>query len=265
MTPAPANDGVALNGVACPAANECFAVGNRQISASAADLRIEKWNGATWSDVPAAAPKGALWSLFNSISCLSATDCWAMGDGYDSPTSSGYFFADQYDGKGWRLVSMANPSKFDLGSETGMVETACTTASRCLTVGMALGYIPPGQRGADFPTGVAEAWDGTRWSALAVPKGASGQGYGPTGAACVSASDCWVSAVPTGPLPAWYAPMTFLHWTGAGLTAQTLPVHAGGEAIGCLSTGFCLAFGQAATSSPSAGARMASWRLSPGA
>ena len=262
-TPAAGNAGVSLNGVACPGDSLCFAVGNREMSASAADALIEQWNGTKWTDAQAALPPKALWSLFGSIYCDSATNCWAMGQAYDAPTQSGYFFADHFDGTSWSLVPLANPQKFNLGAETGMAETACTQASSCITVGTALAYTG-GQIGADFAGGVAETWNGTAWAPLSLPTPASGlgSGYGPTGVSCVSASDCWVSVAPTGPVQPTQYPMALLKWNGSALSAVTLPVHGALDAVACLPNGFCLGFGEVAGTKPGS-VVMVGERLSP--
>jgi hypothetical protein len=64
-----------LNGVSCPSANACTAVGIRTDGEAAA-----AWDGTSWTIQSTPTPSGAtLASQFNAVSCTSATACTAVG------------------------------------------------------------------------------------------------------------------------------------------------------------------------------------------
>ena len=249
--PAPAT-GIALNGVACVMASSCFAVGNMETSSTAAHGVVEQWNGKTWSPMSAPSPKGALWSGLSSVTCFPAGHCVAVGDAQNSSTSSGYFFGETFNGKTWALTSATSPRKFDLGNETGLYSMGCLTASRCLAVGAALGYTPPGSAGgANFPGGVVERWNGSSWKPVALPVSTGMTPNLPDGVACPSTSSCWVAFAAGPPIGPASVPITLEKWNGSALTPETLSGHGSLDAVSCLTDGWCIAFGQGPGKTPS--------------
>ncbi len=81
----PTPPGYKLTAVTCVSASACWAVGGvtggnwtspfPQVYQSSFTL-IERWNGAGWNTVP---PATGSFKLYG-ITCVSASDCWAMGD-----------------------------------------------------------------------------------------------------------------------------------------------------------------------------------------
>src|SRR5215472_16204072 len=69
-----------LSGVACPRANECWAVGSQQAAGvhGVHTVLIERWNGSRWR--VATSPGAALKDAFlSAVSCAGASSCWAVG------------------------------------------------------------------------------------------------------------------------------------------------------------------------------------------
>ena len=249
-SPFPSPPGAALNGIACPSPTDCIAVGTRQTSATTAHALAESWDGSHWSNMPIAYPKAALWSVLESLTCYSPTDCLALGDADNSAKGSGYFFADRFDGTSWAAVTAQNAQQFNMGNDSGLFEISCPSENDCIAVGGALGYTH-GQMGADFPGGVAEKWDGTSWSALKAPLVAA-DGYANSaalnGVSCTSPSDCWVAVS----YPSILGPqkIAIAHWDGASFTVSVLPAKGFLAGISCLAENvgiWCTGIGEAFT------------------
>ena len=68
-----------LNGVTCPLATDCRAVGYYTNSNGISQTLVEQWNGSSWEIVPSANTDGTHHNRLNSVTCLSASDCWAVG------------------------------------------------------------------------------------------------------------------------------------------------------------------------------------------
>jgi hypothetical protein len=71
-----------LNGVSCPSATMCVAVGGYQgASTSPAKTLVESWDGTAWSIDPSPSPGGANSSSgLRGASCPAVTTCLAVGD-----------------------------------------------------------------------------------------------------------------------------------------------------------------------------------------
>jgi hypothetical protein len=68
-----------LAGVTCTAGSECWAVGTGQISGVYQTL-IERWDGNSWAIVSSPNPAATQGNDLGAVTCLSATDCWAVGE-----------------------------------------------------------------------------------------------------------------------------------------------------------------------------------------
>ena len=78
--PGPPADG--LDGIACPAASDCVAVGaggrlTPPGSTDGARTLVERWNGSGWAIVPSPSPSAN--SGLSQVACASASDCVAVG------------------------------------------------------------------------------------------------------------------------------------------------------------------------------------------
>jgi hypothetical protein len=157
-----------FQGVSCPSAVACTAVGDYFSSGQRELALAERWAGGRWAvqrfPLPA---KGTQGSQLAGVSCPAADRCFAAGWYF---TASGVAaFAASWDGTGWRIQPVPGPA----GSGR-LLGISCTTPAACVAVG---------DRGT-------EIWNGTRWrfAAMAAPAGAEGPAL--NGVDCLSASFC---------------------------------------------------------------------------
>jgi hypothetical protein len=143
-----------LDGVSCPAANMCMAVGSSSLGGL-----VERWDGTRWTIVPTAA--GADVAL-KAVSCASATACTAVGQG------PGRVWAERWDGTQWTVQVVPEPL---LGGLLHAV--SCPTASECVAIG------------SNNSGSFAEIWDGTSWT-IQLISGAVGL----QSVSCASATIC---------------------------------------------------------------------------
>jgi hypothetical protein len=177
---------VVLNGVACLSSEWCMAVGSVD-NDNVYRLLAERWDGARWSRL--AAPGvgrrcygygcGGLPTL-NGISCLSHTDCFAVGSG------GGPLIA-RWNGTRWKRVDAPYPTGAHQGYEFDAID--CASSRRCEAVGAQ--YVQSRLLGGHLwlEGDLAEGWDGHRWKLQ--------DAHGPIdhegellGVACASAVEC---------------------------------------------------------------------------
>ena len=125
-----------LSGVSCVNATNCVAVGMEQPGdqppLTDATL-VESWNGTSWSIVPSPNSAGYA-SVFNAVSCVSATACIAVGEAsyYNTVANHGFTgtLVESWDGTNWSLVRSPSPDNF-----VGLSNVACTKVTSCVGVG----------------------------------------------------------------------------------------------------------------------------------
>jgi hypothetical protein len=142
----PAGQFTFADGVSCPAAKTCLAVGSHQHDGpgSASSPWAADWNGSRWVTLSPPRPAGSDDSTgLSAVSCVSATSCIAAGDVSAAPA------AYAWDGTGWTRLAVPAAS----GVLTGV---SCASATSCVAVG----------RSFDGSSWLADAWDGTAWTAL---------------------------------------------------------------------------------------------------
>lgn len=132
-----------------------------------------------WTVAATPAPRTNLWSQITGTTCVSASDCWAVG--WSNAGSSWRSLIEHWNGHGW------NPVRSPAPRETGLVISGlnaitCLSASRCWAVGDY--YTSP----SSYHT-LIERWDGRSWSLVAAPS--TGEVDVPVGIACASQRDCW--------------------------------------------------------------------------
>jgi uncharacterized membrane protein len=157
------------------------------------------------------------------VSCVSASDCWAVGG-----TGNNVPVTEHWDGTAWSLVHIPAPR----GSYTaGLPAISCTGAASCWAVG------DYGATATSKQLPYAEHWNGTAWSAVKLPHPAGAFVSGLVSVACASAVNCW--AVGTAGSPA--APL-IERWTGHGWAMTriaALGARSDPEAVYCASAGDC--------------------------
>src|SRR4029077_21268961 len=117
---------------------------------------IEHWDGNSWSIVQS--PITNTYAQLNDVTCLSPSQCWAVGSyytGYGDPLylTSSQTLVERWDGASWSIVSSPNPgTKYN-----GFNELACTSAAGCWAVGSF-----QNDTGGGGP--LIQHWDGVSWT-----------------------------------------------------------------------------------------------------
>lgn len=154
-------------------------MGRYQIAAPGLDGEfrplIERWNGGSWSVMPAPDPNtgDAFDSSLASVSCPDDGACVAVGStqrpGATDP------LIERWDGNRWVIQ--------DAGVKASYLEAVtCLSASRCFAVGY---YSSPGQDAEPL----FDVWDGVRWTAHR--QESTTFQLVPVAAACLGPADCF--------------------------------------------------------------------------
>jgi hypothetical protein len=198
------------------------------------------WNGAGWSATPVPAPDGAMSAELTQVSCMSASNCFAVGN--FSATSSNGGTGDQalierWNGRSWAI----QPSPSLPGSLDGI---ACQSASSCFAVG-STGNSQPWQP-------VAEHWNGHAWTVQATPALPDYQGNAPWNAWLGSVSCAGHRCQAVGSIE-YQGGLTSQNlaerWTGRKWVIQPTPDPAGGYnndllGVSCVSATSCTSVGE---------------------
>lgn len=200
-----------LEAVSCASATSCTAVGWYATNTVDAPF-AEHWNGSTWAIQPTPDPTTTYSGGLAGVSCVSATNCTAVGSSDLVP------LAEWWNGSTWAIQPAPNPSS----SYSSFEAVSCVSATSCTAVG----YTQVGT--------MAEHWNGTTWAIQSTPNPSSSYGSELVGVSCVSASSC--TAVAGG-----FAE----YWNGSTWVIQPLlhPNGAGVIAISCISAATCTAVG----------------------
>jgi hypothetical protein len=166
-----------LNAAACVSASACIAVGNTSNSRATSLTTAQRWDGHTWSILPTPSPADG--GNLIGVSCPSRSSCLAVG-GHGNPNNAPptSTLAEQWNGRGWRILPTPNPP----GGDWFLIAVSCTSPSACTAVG---GRLAPTGTGT-----LAERWDGHTWS---IQPTANPTGHGIkllNGVACTSRSSC---------------------------------------------------------------------------
>jgi hypothetical protein len=202
--------------------------------------------GPSWSVVPSVNQTGPEYGDLSSISCVSASSCFAVGLWTTAPVSSlaGYHtLAESWNGSAWTVVP--SPDKGTVGS--ALTGVSCVSASDCLAVG----YFFTGPTYSPSSTPLAETWNGKTWSIVANPE-TVGQLQA---VSCVSASSC--TAVGTGP-----EGTLIESWNGSAWSVVPSPDTGSGDTlhgVSCPAAGSCVAVGSYAAGTGITATLVESW------
>ena len=221
-----------LNAVACPSARVCIAVGYYARNAATVDTLAEIRNGSHWRIVASPDSRGAAVSFLNAVACASPRACVAVGASANSRGAQRPL-AEAWNGSAWRIVRVPEPSRH---SGLALYSVSCSSARACTAVGY---YSKHGRR-----IGLAERWDGSRWSIQAAFAAAKRTWL--LGVSCPSASFC--TAVGYRNKGTGDAQPLAETWNGEHWRAWDLPRPAGSPGgalawVSCSSPGACTAAG----------------------
>jgi hypothetical protein len=144
-----------LTGVSCPGSKACVAVGFSISGAGQVHALVEVRSGSRWRIEPTPVPPQAFWDELVSVSCLTITDCTAVG-GFikNGPDAQELPLAEHWDGSGWSIEAVPNPHAENGSSLEGV---SCVAPAPCEAAG--------GYAFADVEASIlAFGWDGSAWS-----------------------------------------------------------------------------------------------------
>jgi hypothetical protein len=171
-----------LYGVSCTPGHDCWVVGFSQNTVAPQTTRIEHWDKGYWAPVPSPNVNGAALNKLMAVACVSASDCWAVGNSsLDlSDVQNTQTLIEHWDGSSWTLVSSPNP-----GIANGLNGVTCVSSSECWAVGF--------YSNADYnKIPLVERWNGTTWTTPSPPVGAPPNTIDSlNGVACTDANNCW--------------------------------------------------------------------------
>ncbi len=127
--------GMYLSSVTCTSPSQCWAVGATMDAAGdpSATL-VDSWNGSSWTvrSSPSPSPTSG---LLTDVTCLDASDCWAVGAyGYASGQGGAPSpFIESWNGTQWSIEPSPNVTAF--GYLDGLT---CVRGAMCLATGFAI-------------------------------------------------------------------------------------------------------------------------------
>jgi hypothetical protein len=180
----------ALKSVFCVKAANCWAVGSYQ-SGGASLNEILHWNGQHWAKVATPNPGGTATGGFNElwgIRCVSAKDCWAVGDS-QIDTNGELTEVLHWNGHKWAKAVTPNPGGTAKKHFNQLFDVTCTAAANCWA----------GGEYGNFTSGevvftMALHWNGSKWSKVSTPDPGgtlSGDVSALDGIRCAGAANCW--------------------------------------------------------------------------
>ena len=194
--------------------------------------------GLTWSVVPSPNIKPATNNNeLNGVSCVSATDCVAVGE-QAGRTATGTLVSaliESWNGTAWSVVPSPQPGN------RALYGVSCTSAASCTAVGVNFVNQPN--------TTLVESWNGTRWSVTPNPS----PGSELLGVSCVSPTAC--TAVGDQLNSQGYYQTLTEFWNGTRWSTVPSPDKGHGtnenflSGVSCVSATACTAVGQYGTGS----------------
>ncbi|MCD6055335.1 MAG: hypothetical protein K0R12_297 [Gammaproteobacteria bacterium] len=184
---------------------------------------ILHWNGALWSHVVPSVSSSINSDLY-AVDCLSADDCWAVGQ-----KNSNTLLIMRWNGSQWTRFSQSG-NALDLNLDLYGID--CVSTNDCWAVG---------QKTSNGNNGdlLFMHWNGSSWSQVALTGANVKQDL--RDVFCISSSDCWAVGDKQGSNSA------FTHWNGSqwlqGAGDASIPSGANFHAIECLTGSDCWAVG----------------------
>ena len=206
-------------------------------SGSADETLVMAWDGSAWSIV-SSPNAGTISDRLSSVSCVSVSDCVAVGNTVTGSGSAVETLVMVWNGTVWSIVSSPNAGT----TEDFLSSVSCVSVSDCVAVGSTY-------TGSAYET-LAMVWDGTDWSIVPSPNaGASGDQL--RSVSCVSATQCVaVGNSSTDPV----TETLVMVWDGIVWSVVSSP-NAGTSndvlrSVSCVSASECVAVGTTRSDSP---------------
>jgi hypothetical protein len=219
-------------GVHCQSSTFCMAVGSDYATATPA-ARAEKFNGTSWSAVTAATPGTSIFTELRSVSCPTATHCYAAGRFQTATTDTA--LVETYNGTSFSQVTVTPPAGTTAAELNGI---SCSASNACTAVGW---YDSASPR-----TPLIFRWNGTSWTTQAATLPAGTTSSELNGVSCPTSTSCnAVGFYRDGSSVEHALAQT---WNGTSWSNRTVSDPSGGQApalsgISCTSATFCEAVG----------------------
>jgi hypothetical protein len=176
-----------LEGVSCPSAKVCFAVGHAATVPGEGVTLVERSSNAKdgeWAVQETPNPAEAVDSNLASVSCTSIRSCTAVGY-YYTGTNDQETLAEHWNGRAWAIEKTPNPTE---ANETGLLgstlsSVSCTSKVSCTAVG-SYHTKSLNQRM------LAERWNGDTWTIEETPSPVEATESELEGVSCASADSC---------------------------------------------------------------------------
>ena len=222
-----------LNSVSCGGPSLCFAVGDQNDNTDLTPaVLLEKWNGTNWSvQPPLPEPAGASGIGIRAVSCVSPSDCTAVGVAALNNFTQQTTLAEHWDGQGWSI----EPTPALGTSDQPVLNSVSCTGTACMALGTDF------TSSGDAP--LAEQFNGTAWSVVPLAHPAGTPLFALNGVACTALANCY--AVGTAVLS--IRRTLIEHWDGTNWAVTHSPSPAEDStliAVSCPSAGSCMAVGR---------------------
>ena len=132
-----------------------------------------------WSLQPFLSPSGAKWTAPRRVSCISSTECIAVG-AYENSSGVKTTLAELWNGSKWTIQTTASPAGAKWSALAGI---ACTSSTACMSVGR---Y----ENGSSVEVTLAEQWNGTEWIVKSTPNPAGAKSSWLEDVSCTSSTAC---------------------------------------------------------------------------
>ena len=139
----------------------CFAVGESSLTGSQASTLVERWNGKAWTIVASPNPPATKFARLYSVSCTSATSCFAVGSQIKTGVTPNIPLVERWNGTKWSIVTTPAATTSP-HNQPFLLGVSCTSASFCV----AAGYVFLGDSSGQFvgSNPLVEQCNGTKWS-----------------------------------------------------------------------------------------------------
>ena len=132
----PSPSGGYLNGVTCVDATDCWASGaTTDTSGMASGILLQQWDGASWTDVSGSVPDSSMPGMLSSVSCVSAVQCWAVGELGPTGGGGGSNFRPQAMIENWNGSSWSMEPSPNVAALSFLNTVSCVRAVACLAAG----------------------------------------------------------------------------------------------------------------------------------
>ncbi|HLI58674.1 MAG TPA: hypothetical protein VKV21_03320 [Solirubrobacteraceae bacterium] len=152
-----------LGGISCTSRSFCLTVGG-----TGSRTLAQRWNGRSLSIVGTVSPAGPGEDLLNSVSCVSARDCWAVGATHAAENTPSSALIEHWNGHRFTLASAPSVLSY-------LLSISCAGARDCWAVGS---------------LNVTEHFDGSRWRLVRLP--AAFNVNQPPALSCRATTECWI-------------------------------------------------------------------------